>query len=76
MKKKIFTFVLGGMLFSLSGCYTHICPTYSVNPDQKIDMKAGHKQLEDRMEKASWKLLKQGMNEQPVGCFFYFIAVG
>nr|WKN38920.1 hypothetical protein K4G66_09410 [Tunicatimonas sp. TK19036] len=53
MKKKIFTFVLGGMLFSLTGCYTHMCPTYSVNPDQKPNMKVVQKQLEDQMEKAS-----------------------
>ena len=53
MKKKIFTLVLGGMIFSLSGCYTQMCPTYSVKPEQKPTLKVMQKQLEDQMEKAS-----------------------
>lgn len=32
MKKKLFTIALAGTLFSLTGCYTTVCPTYTVKP--------------------------------------------
>ena len=32
MKKRLFTIALAGTLFSLTGCYTTICPTYAVQP--------------------------------------------
>ena len=34
MKKKLSMFALAGLLFSLSGCYTSICPTYAIYPDK------------------------------------------
>jgi hypothetical protein len=39
MKKKLFTIALVGTMFSLSGCYTTICPTYAVKPAQEKDVK-------------------------------------
>ncbi len=38
MKKKLIIALLGGTL--LSGCYTHICPTYAVKPEKKQESKA------------------------------------
>ena len=35
MKKKLCMFALSGLLFSLSGCYTSICPTYATHPPEK-----------------------------------------
>ena len=32
MKKRVFTIALVGTLFSLTGCYTTVCPTYAVKP--------------------------------------------
>lgn len=34
MKKKLFTLALAGTMFSLTGCYTTICPTYAVKPNE------------------------------------------
>ena len=39
MKKKLFTIALVGTMFSLSGCYTTICPTYAVKPAKEKDVK-------------------------------------
>ncbi len=39
MKKKLFTIALVGTMFSLSGCYTTICPTYAVKPAKEKDMR-------------------------------------
>jgi len=52
MKKKILTMVLAGSLFSLAGCYTHMCPTYSVKPTKKPATEMVQ-QLENSLEKAS-----------------------
>lgn len=38
MKKKILIILFAGAM--LSGCYTHICPTYSVKPEKKKEIKA------------------------------------
>ncbi len=37
MKKKILLALFAGTM--LSGCYTHICPTYSIKPEKKEEMK-------------------------------------
>ncbi|MEO0334097.1 MAG: hypothetical protein AAF223_20895 [Bacteroidota bacterium] len=52
MKRKILTVIMGGMIFSLTGCYTQMCPTYSVKPMDK-PVKQTVKQLENSLEKAS-----------------------
>ena len=52
MKKKIITVALSGMVFSLTGCYTHMCPTYSVKP-MKEPASQTVKNLENSLEKAS-----------------------
>ncbi|WKN45678.1 hypothetical protein [Tunicatimonas pelagia] len=52
MKKKILTIAMGAMIFSLTGCYTQMCPTYSVKPMEK-PAKQVAKQLENSLEKAS-----------------------
>ena len=39
MKKKLFTIALAGTLFSLTGCYPTICPTYAVKPAKAKEMK-------------------------------------
>lgn len=38
MKKKILIAVFAGT--TLSGCYTHMCPTYAVKPEKKQEIKA------------------------------------
>ena len=40
MKKRLFTIALAGTLFSLTGCYTTICPTYAVKPAHVKEVKA------------------------------------
>lgn len=52
MKKRILTIALAGGLFSLSGCYVHMCPTYSVKPAKKPAIQTVQ-QLEDSINKAS-----------------------
>ena len=39
MKKRLFTIALAGTLFSLTGCYTTICPTYAVKPAKAKEVK-------------------------------------
>lgn len=52
MKKRILTIALAGGLFSLTGCYTHMCPTYSAKPVKKPAIQTVQ-QLENTIEKAS-----------------------
>ena len=40
MKKRLFTIALAGTLFSLTGCYTTVCPTYAVKPAKVKEVKA------------------------------------
>ena len=39
MKKRLCTLALAGTLFSLTGCYTTICPTYAVKPANVKEVK-------------------------------------
>ena len=39
MKKRLFTIALAGTLFSLTGCYTTVCPTYAVKPAKVKEVK-------------------------------------
>ena len=53
MKKRMITVIaLSGMVFSLTGCYTHMCPTYSVKPVKEPATQTA-KHLENSLEKAS-----------------------
>ena len=52
MKKKLLTVALAGSLFSLTGCYTHMCPTYSVKPEKNSTIQTVQ-HLENSLEKAS-----------------------
>lgn len=52
MKKKILSVAMGAMIISLSGCYTQMCPTYSVKPAEKPVIQAAQ-HLENVLEKAS-----------------------
>ena len=54
MKKKLFTIALVGTMFSLSGCYTTICPTYAVKPVKEKDVKVEQTQtVETETERPS-----------------------
>ncbi len=44
MKKRLFTIALAGTLFSLTGCYTTVCPTYAVKPEKVKEVKAERNQ--------------------------------
>ncbi len=52
MKRKLLTIVAGAMIFSLTGCYTQMCPTYSVKPIEK-PTKQAVQYMENALEKAS-----------------------
>ncbi|MEM9674254.1 MAG: hypothetical protein ACFB15_13915 [Cyclobacteriaceae bacterium] len=52
MKRKFAMIALSGMIFSLTGCYTQMCPTYSVKPEKKPTIQTVQ-QLENSLEKAS-----------------------
>ncbi|WKN31037.1 hypothetical protein PZB74_18980 [Porifericola rhodea] len=49
--KKLAIALFAGIL--MSSCYTNICPTYSVNPDKKIQKTQQVSVEQDKTEKAS-----------------------
>ena len=53
MKKRLFTIALAGTLFSLTGCYTTICPTYAVKPAKVKEVKADQPVVKTEVERPS-----------------------
>ena len=53
MKKKLFTLALAGTMFSLTGCYTTICPTYAVKPAKAKEMKVEQQPTKTEVERPS-----------------------
>ena len=53
MKKKLFTLALAGTMFSLTGCYTTICPTYAVKPAKAKEMKVEQQSTKTEVERPS-----------------------
>lgn len=49
--KKIAMVLVSGIL--LSGCYAHICPTYSVNPEKNEIQKMDQVKIEKRQTEKS-----------------------
>ncbi len=53
MKKKLFTIALAGTMFSLTGCYTTICPTYAVKPAKVKEVVQQDAPVEHEVERPS-----------------------